>query len=131
VFDFLVDTDSFLKVDPALVSYTPRGVMRVGLRGTFVHRRGGMIARSTWEVAELDRPTRVRVAVRGMGYAMDEVAVLSASGTGTLATFTDVVRPTSLPGRVMVALSGRIMRRDLVRRGALLKAALEGGAEAP
>jgi Polyketide cyclase / dehydrase and lipid transport len=125
VFDFLVDTDSFPIVDRALVSFEPRGLMRVGLRGTFVHRRGGMTARSSWEVAELERPSRIRVAVRGLGYEMDEIATLSASGAGTLATFVDEVRPTSFAGTIMVALSGGIMRRDLERRTRLLKAALE------
>jgi hypothetical protein len=56
---------------------------------------------------------------------MVETATLLASGEGTLATFTDTVRPTSLLGRPLVALSGRIMRRDLSARAALLKAALE------
>jgi DNA-binding transcriptional regulator LsrR (DeoR family) len=82
-------------------------------------------ARSTWEVTELERPSRIRVAVRGMGYEMDEIATLSATGGGTLATFVDAVRPTSLAGRFMVALSGGIMRRDLDQRARLLKAALE------
>lgn len=48
VFDFLIDTDSFRVVDRALVSYTPGGLMHVGLSGAFVHRRGGVTARSTW-----------------------------------------------------------------------------------
>ena len=126
VFDFLVDTSSFAIVDRALVSFEPSGLMRVGLRGTFDHRRGGMTAHSTWEVLELVRPSRIRVAVRGSGYEMDETATLSARGGRTLASFVDTVRPTSLGGRVMVALSGGIMRRDLDRRARLLKAALEG-----
>ena len=125
VFDFLVDTDSFAVVDRTLVSFEPSGVMRVGLLGTFVHRRRGMTARCTWEVTELERPSRIRVAIRGMGYEMDEIATLSATGSGTLATFVDVVRPTSLAGRFMVALSGGIMRRGLDQRARLLKAALE------
>jgi len=125
VFDFLVDTDSFAVVDRALVSFEPRGVMKVGLHGTFVHRRGGMTARSTWEVTELERPSRIRVAIRGMGYEMDEIATLSATRRGTLATFVDAVRPTSLAGRFLVALSGGVMRRDLDQRARLLKAALE------
>lgn len=128
VFDFLIDTDSFPVVDRALVSYTPHGLMRVGLSGTFVHRRGGMTARTTWTVEELVRPSRLRVAVRGMGYEMDEEATLVATDSGTLATFIDTVRPTSIPGRLMVALSSGIMRRDLNTRSALLKAALEGRA---
>ena len=125
VFDFLADTASFQVIDHALVAYEPGGLMHVGLRGTFVHRRGGMTARSRWEVVEMVRPSRIQVAVNGSGYEMDEVATLSAGGSGTRARFVDTVRPTSLGGRVMVALSGGIMRRDLERRARLLKAALE------
>lgn len=125
VFDFLIDSDSFPVVDHALVAYHPRGLMHVGLRGTFVHRRGGMTARSTWQVAELERPARIRVTVRGMGYELNETATLSATATGTRATFVVAVRATSLAGRFMVALSGGIIRRDLRRRARLLQAALE------
>src|SRR5262245_31599032 len=120
VFDFLADTDSFRILDRALISYTPEGVMRVGLNGTFVHRRGGMTARSTWVVEELERPVRLRVAIRGMGYAMEETATLVATDQGTRATFVDTVRPTSVAGRLLVAMSGGIMRRDLDNRAALL-----------
>ena len=125
VFDFLIDTDSFRIVDRALISSTPGGLMQVGLSGTFVHRRGGMTAHSAWTVAELERPSRLRVAVRGMGYEMDEVANLVATGSGTHAIFVDTVRPTSIAGRLMVAVSGGIMRRDLAARAAVLKAWLE------
>lgn len=128
VFDFLADTASFPVIDRALVTYTPDGPMRVGLAGTFVHRRGGMAARSTWEVTELERARHIRVAVRGMGYEMDETAVLVATESGTRVAFVDTVRPTSMPGRFLVALSDGIMRRDLRKRAALLKAALEAGA---
>ena len=127
VFDFLIDTDSFRILDRALVSYTPDGVMELGGSGTFVHRRGGMTARSTWTVEELERPSRVRVAIRGMGYEMEETATLVATDAGTRATFVDTVRPTSMAGRLLVALSGGIMRRDLANRSALLKSTLEDG----
>ena len=126
VFDFLADTANFPVVDRALVSFEPSGLMHLGLHGTFVHRRGGVTARSTWEVVEFVRPSRLRVAVRGSGYEMDGVATLSAGGSGTHASFVDAVRPTSIGGRVMVAFSGGIMRRDLNRRARLMKAALEG-----
>ena len=56
---------------------------------------------------------------------MDEIATLSADGSGTRASFVDMVRPTSIGGRVMVAFSSGIMRRDLDRRARLMKAALE------
>jgi hypothetical protein len=126
VFAFLVDTRNFPIVDRALVAVTPQDRLQPGMSGTFVHRRGGIIARTTWQVEGLEEPSFVRVAIRGAGYAMEETAHLAPNGRGTRATFVDTVRPTSIPGRLMVALSGRIMRRDLEQRAALLKAALEG-----
>jgi hypothetical protein len=131
VFDFLIDTNRFRVVDRTLVSYTPDGLMRVGLTGTFVHRRGGVTARSTWKVEELERPSRLRVAVRGMGYELHETASLVATDAGTRATFIVTARPTSIAGRLMVALSGGIMRRDLITRAARLKSTLENPASDP
>jgi carbon monoxide dehydrogenase subunit G len=127
VFDFLTDTASFPVLDRAVVSWTPDGAMRVGLHGTFVHRRGFATARTTWTVEELERPSRVRVAIQGSGYEMEETATLAMGEGGTRVTFVDTVRPTSIAGRVMVALSGAIMRRDLRARSALLKSTLEEG----
>ena len=131
VFDFLIDTRSFPVVDRALISHTPEGLMHAGLSGTFVHRRGPMTARSTWKVEELERPLRLRIAVRGSGYEMEEVATLVATDDGTRATFVDSVRPTSIAGRLMVSLSSGIMLRDLSARAALLKSTLEAGSRDP
>jgi hypothetical protein len=66
-----------------------------------------------------------------MGYGMIEEVDLEPTDTGTRARFVDRVWPTSLPGRLMVALSGGIMRRDLRARADRLKALLDGPLEAP
>ena len=95
------------------------------MTGRFLHRRIGLPARSTWHVTELDAPRRLRVEIRGMGYGMTEEADLEATPSGTRVRFVDRVWPTSLAGRVMVALSGGIMRRDLRERAARLKAVLD------
>jgi hypothetical protein len=131
VFDFLIDTDNFRVVDRAIITYTPDGVMHRGLSGTFVHSRNGFRAHSTWKVEELERPSRLRIAVRGMGYVMDEEVMLAATATGTQATIVDSVRPTSIVGRILVAASGGIMRRDLSARAARLKSTLEAVASDP
>ena len=128
VFAFLASTRSFKAVDPALVEFEPEGDLRPGLTGTFLHRRGGLPARSTWLVVESDPPRRLAVEIRGMGYGMTEEAMLKPQGDGTRATFVDRVWPTSLPGRLLVALSGRIMRRDLRARSERLRKILEAGA---
>jgi len=125
VFAFLADIDSFRALDPALIECQPTGRLAGGLSGTFAHRRGGMTARTTWRVTEFVPPTLLEVAIRGAGYEMTERANLEATGSGTRATFVDRVWPTSLAGRVLVALSGGIMRRDLRARAGRLKAILE------
>ena len=129
VFAFLTSADGLRAVDPALVDYGPPGPLRAGRTGWFKHRRFGMPARTTWRVTTFEQPTRLEVAISGMGYAMTESAALEATPTGTRARFVDRVWPTTLPGRLLVALSGGIMRRDLRSRADRLKAVLEGSAE--
>jgi carbon monoxide dehydrogenase subunit G len=129
VFAFLADIDSFRALDPALIECTPSGRLEAGLSGTFAHRRGGMTARTTWRVTVFAPPHLLEVAIRGAGYEMTERADVAGDGSGTRATFVDRVWPTSLAGRVLVALSGGIMRRDLLARAERLKAILEGATQ--
>jgi uncharacterized protein YndB with AHSA1/START domain len=125
VFAYLADTASFKAVDPALVEFEPAGRLVAGMTGRFLHRRGGLPARSTWVVRELDAPRRLVVEIAGMGYGMTEAADLEPAGGGTRVRFVDRVWPTSLPGRLMVKLSGGIMRRDLQSRAVRLRGLLE------
>lgn len=125
VFAFLTSAEGLRAVDPALIDYGPLGPIAAGGAGWFKHRRGGMTARTTWAVTAFEEARRLEVAISGMGYAMTESAALEATATGTRARFVDRVWPTSLPGRLLVALSGGIMRRDLRARSARLKALLE------
>jgi uncharacterized protein YndB with AHSA1/START domain len=126
VFALLVDPDHFRVLDPAMRDYGPKGALTQGSEGWFKHRRGAMTATTTFRVTEFDAPRRLEVAISGMGYAMTEAAELEATTTGTRARFVDRVWPTTLPGRLLVALSGGIMRRDLRARAGRLKAILEG-----
>lgn len=126
VFALLVDPDHFRVLDPAMRDYGPKGPLTQGSEGWFKHRRGGMTATTTFRVTDLDAPRQLEVAISGMGYEMTEAAELEATTTGTRARFVDRVWPTTLPGRLLVALSGGIMRRDLRARAGRLKAILEG-----
>lgn len=126
VFALLTDTNHFRLVDPALVDFGPAGQLVAGGTGWFKHRRGGMTARTTYRVTKLEVPRRLEVSITGMGYEMTEAAELEATPTGTRARFVDRVWPTTLPGRLLVALSGGIMRRDLRARAARLRTLLEG-----
>ena len=124
VFDFLTDPTKFAVVDRALVEVEPTTPMALGTTGRMVHRRGGLTARTTWSVTAFEPPRGVSVAIRGMGYAMTESAALEATEQGTRITFIDRVWPTSLPGRLLVALSRGIMERDLRDRSGRLAGAL-------
>jgi len=130
VFGFLTSPEGLRAVDPALMDHGPPGPITAGGAGWFAHRRGGMVARTTWRVTGFAPPGHLEVEIAGMGYGMTEAADLEATATGTRARFVDRVWPTSIAGRVLVALSGGIMRRDLRARAARLKALLEGGAAA-
>jgi len=124
VFEFLTDTANFHALDDALVDFGPPGPLSAGRVGWFRHRRGVMTARTTWTVTALEAPTDISVEVRGMGYAMTETARLASTPTGTSVTLTERIWPTSLPGRLLVALSGGVMRRDLRARLERLRSAL-------
>jgi len=126
VFALLADTRWFRALDSALVEVEPEGPLAHGLTGRFLHRRAGLPARTTWQVLTLEAPSRLVVEVRGMGYAMTEALDLEGNALGTRARFRERVWPTSFAGRVLVALSGGIMRRDLRARSARLKALVEG-----
>jgi hypothetical protein len=125
VFALLIDPGQFRVLDPALLDHGPPGPLTAGAEGWFKHRRAGMTARTTYRVTAFDAPSRLEVAISGMGYAMTEAAELEAIPKGTRARFVDRVWPTTLPGRLLVALSGGIMRRDLRARAERLKALLE------
>lgn len=124
VFAFLVDTARLRELDDALVGYGPGGPLSAGSTGWFRHRRGGMTARTTFAVTEFEPARRLVVQITGMGYAMTESAFLEESPVGTHARFVDRVWPTSVPGRLLVALSGGIMRRDLAKRATRMRALL-------
>jgi hypothetical protein len=125
VFELLTDTAHFQAVDPALVDHGPRGRLSPGSTGWFRHRRGGMTARTTYEVTGFDPSRLLEVAITGMGYQMTETASLESTPAGTRVRFVDRVWPTNLPGRLLVALSGGIMRRDLRARAGRLRDLLE------
>ena len=125
VFALLVDPDHFRLLDPAVLDYGPKIALSIDSEGWFKHRRGGMTARTTYRVTAFDPPRRLEVAISGMGYAMTEGAELDSIPMGTRARFVDRVWPTTLPGRLLIALSGGFMRRDLEARAARLKALLE------
>lgn len=124
VFAFLSDTANASVVDPALVDFSPAGQLSAGLQGTLAHQRGWMVARTSWTVTEHDAPGSLVMEIQGAGYAMTEAATLEPLADGTRATFVDTVWPTSLAGRLLVTLSGGVMRRDLRARAERLKAVL-------
>ena len=128
VFEFLADTRNFKALDAALAEVEPLGRLVDGATGRFVHRRGPFAARTTWRVLRLEAPTTLSVELRGIGYAMTETVELVGAPTGTRATFTERVWPTSIVGRMLIALSGGVMRRDLRARADLAKAVLDLGA---
>jgi hypothetical protein len=65
--------------------------------------------------------------ITGPGYELTETTTLEATTDGTRTTIVDVLQPTSLGGRLFVALSGPFIRRDLRARSERLRSLLEAG----
>ena len=80
---------------------------------------------TSWEVIEFAPGARLTIRIRGRGYELTEDVRLDPATSGTLVDVTDRLAATSLSGRLMVPLSGGIIRRDLHKRLSKLKATLE------
>ena len=126
VFEFLAEPKRWSEYDPTLVEATPSDRLVVGATGIIRNRVGpGMTAKATWTTTEFEPPTRVTQRLRGKGYELTEAVQLTAVDGGTELHDVITLLPTSLGGRLFVALSRGIVTRDLRRRSGRLKALLE------
>ena len=125
VYARLVDQDTWAALDPALLEITPRGSVAVGMSGTMRRRVAGMRVTNGWTVTELEPGARVGMRLTGAGYELIETTTLEATAGRTRATIVDTLRPTSLGGRLFVAVLGPFIRRDLRARSERLKVLLE------
>ena len=129
VYDLLADPEAWFRVDPTLVDVSPRTPLFVGSTGTLRNRRGpGFVATASWTTTALVPGERITQHLRGSGYEMTETVALEADGEGTMMVVVDEVWPTSLHGRLMVAMARGIMQRDMTSRCALLKSEAERSA---
>ena len=125
VYAFLIDQATWAAMDATLLDVTPRGSVAVGMAGTMTRRVAGRTVTDSWTVTELEPVTRVGMRLTGAGYQVVETIVLEGTAAGTHATIVDTLRHTSAGGRLLVALSGPFVRRDLRTRFGRLKALLE------
>lgn len=131
VYEILVDPAYWFKVDPTLLDVSPRDRIVLGSTGTLRNRRGpGFVAKATWTTTELVPDARVTQHLRGFGYELDETVSLAPAGAGTEMSVTDTLVPTSIAGRLLVALARGIMERDLAARFGHLERLLEGSERA-
>ena len=108
------------------MDFTPRGPLAVGMTGTLTRKVAGRRMTSGWTILELEPGTRFAMKVTGAGYELIETITLEATAGGTRATTVDDYRHTSLGGRLLIAVSGPFIRRDLRERYKRLTALVEG-----
>ena len=111
VYAVLIDQDAWAALDPATLDITPRGEVAVGMTGTMTRRVAGMRVTNGWTILDLEPGTRVGMRLTGAGYELIETTTLEATPGGTRATIVDNLRPTSVGGRLFVAVSGPFIRR--------------------
>jgi carbon monoxide dehydrogenase subunit G len=124
VYAFLLDQDNWAALDPATKDITPRGAVYEGMTGTITRRVAGMRVRNGFLVTELEPEAKLSMRLTGAGYALTETTTLEATPDGTRVTTVDVLEPTSLGGRLFVAVSGPFIRRDLKARSERLRSLL-------
>jgi hypothetical protein len=130
VYDVLIDLDRWSELDPTLLELVPRDRLVPGSHGTMTNRRAAVMRVTTaWDIVELAPGERYVVRIVGRGYELIETVDLSPTDGGTTVSVADDLRATSLAGRVMVPMSGGIIRRDLEGRLARLRAVLERRAD--
>ena len=126
VYAVLIDQGAWAALDPPLVDFTPRGPLAVGMTGTLTRKVAGRRITDGWTILELEPGTRFAMKVTGAGYELIETITLEATAGGTRATTVDTYRHTSLGGRLLIAVSGPFIRRDLRKRYKRLTALVEG-----
>lgn len=125
VFDSVADPESWRAIDPDMLDVFASGPMRLGASGSVRHRRPVTAVTTQWEVTAFEVPERFETLITGFGYTLRETVELKGTDRGTRMSATDVLLPTSLIGRLLVLVSGRIIRSDLQARSDRLKALLE------
>jgi hypothetical protein len=110
------------------VEVVPRKRVALGSTGTVRRRVGaGLTVKTALEITAFVPGARFENLIAGFGYELRETVVLAADAIGAQVAVVDTLVPTSLVGRAMVAVSRRIIERDLHARCAKLKSLLEAG----
>ena len=125
VFDYLADMGNWKAIDKALLKVSPDGPVGLGSSGTMIHNRPGVKVKTSWEITAFERAERFEMLITGFGYTLRETVTLTEVPSGTRVDTTDLILPTLLVGRVLVAVSGRTIRRDLEVRNQRFKTLLE------
>lgn len=118
VFAILANPATWSALDDALVDVEHREPLVAGSAGTMRRRAGlGLTVKTAWRNVEFLPGSRIANIVTGFGYELLETVDLAANeGGGTEMVVVDTVTPTSILGRVFVAMSRRIIEGDLQAR---------------
>ena len=111
VFDFIADTDNWLKI--GLLDVEPRGRLALGTEGWHSRKQGGGKARSTWRVSEFEAGRKLTMLARGGGMEIRDETLLEAIPSGTRATFTETFTPTAFAMRLLLPLFMGVIRKNL------------------
>lgn len=127
VFAVLANPAEWFALDEALVDVKPREPLVAGSAGTMRRRVGfGLTVKTAWRNVEFVPGSRLSNIITGFGYELRETVVLVPhEGGSTKMVVVDTLTPTSIVGRVMVAMSRRVIERDLRARFRRLKKEIE------
>jgi hypothetical protein len=123
VFDFIADTDNWLKI--GVLDVAPRGRLALGTEGWHVRKQFGGNARATWRVSEFEAGRKLTMLARGGGMEIRDETLLEAIPSGTRATFTETFTPRAFAIRLLLPLFMGSIRKELRAYYASIKAQVE------
>lgn len=107
VFDFIADTDNWLKI--GVLDVQPRGRLALGTEGWHLRKQGRGKARSTWRVTEFEPGRKLTMLAHGGGMEIRDETRLEASPRGLVPRHRDrEIAPRNLPAVISGKAAPRV-----------------------
>ncbi len=126
VYRYIINTANWPKMEAEVVSVTPMGVVKKGMKGTEVRKMGKRTVDGSWEITELEQDKKLTMAWGGKGISGTATDMLTASGNGTKLTFQMDYKTKGLMMMLMGPMISMQFKKTTKAMMPRMKSAIEG-----